>query len=63
MTQSFSTLAFTSIESILTTVGMGLLFGYIFQRTRSIVAPWLAHVLWAVALIPVGAATFVQYSP
>jgi len=58
-----SALAFTSIESILTTVGMGLLFGYIFQRTRSIVAPWLAHVLWAVALIPVGAATFVQYSP
>jgi len=57
-----STLAFTSIESILTTVGMGLLFGYIFQRTRSIVAPWLAHVLWIVALIPVGALTLVQYS-
>lgn len=58
-----STLDVTSIESILTTLGMGLLFGYIFQRTRSIVAPWLAHTFWIVALILVGAMTLVQFSP
>jgi membrane protease YdiL (CAAX protease family) len=57
-----STLDVTSIESILTTLGMGLLFGYIFQQTRSIVAPWLAHTFWIVALILVGAMTLVQYS-
>jgi membrane protease YdiL (CAAX protease family) len=57
-----STLAFTSIESILTALGMGLLFGYIFDRAGNIVAPWLAHALWIVGLIPVGALTVVQYS-
>ena len=57
-----STLPVSSLEGILTTLGMGLLFGYILQRTRSIVAPWLAHALWVVALIPVGAMTIVRYS-
>lgn len=42
---------------------MGVLFGYICQRTRNIVAPWLAHGLWIVALILVGAMTFVQFTP
>jgi membrane protease YdiL (CAAX protease family) len=43
------------------TLAMGLLFGYIFQRTGSIVAPWLAHVLAGLALVLTGAMTFVQY--
>ncbi len=58
-----SALVITSIEGILTTLGMGLLFGYVLQRTRSIVAPWLAHFLWIVALIPVGGLTIVQFTP
>ncbi len=56
-----TTLSMTSPQSLLTTVGMGLLFGYIFRRTRSIFAPWLAHAVWIVALVVVGALTFVQY--
>ena len=44
----------------LTTV-MGLIFGYIFHRTGSIVAPWLAHVLAGLTLVLSGAMTFVQY--
>jgi len=53
----------SSLEGILTTLGMGLVFGYIRQRTDSIVAPWLAHAMMIVALVAVGGMTFVQYTP
>jgi membrane protease YdiL (CAAX protease family) len=51
-----------SISSILTMVGMGLAFGYSFQRTGNIVAPWLAHAMMGVALVSVGGMTFIQYT-
>jgi len=50
-----------SIWGMLFTTGMGLLFGYVFQRTGNIVAPWLAHVLAGVTLVFSGAMAFVQY--
>lgn len=50
-----------SAYGTLFTTGMGLLFGYIFQRTGNIIAPWLAHVLAGLALVLTGAMTFVQY--
>jgi membrane protease YdiL (CAAX protease family) len=50
-----------SAYGMLFTTGMGLVFGYIFQRTGNIVAPWLAHVLAGLALVLTGAMTFVQY--
>ena len=50
-----------SISGMLFATGMGILFGYIFQRTGNIVAPWLAHVLAGLALVLTGAMTFVQY--
>jgi membrane protease YdiL (CAAX protease family) len=50
-----------SVSGMLFTIGMGLLFGYIFQRTGNIVAPWLAHVLAGLTLVLSGAMTFVQY--
>jgi membrane protease YdiL (CAAX protease family) len=43
------------------TIVMGLVFGYAFRRTGSIVAPWLAHVLAGLTLVLSGAMTFVQY--
>jgi membrane protease YdiL (CAAX protease family) len=43
------------------TAVMGLVFGYIFQRTGSIIAPWFAHVLTGLTLVLSGAMTFVQY--
>jgi membrane protease YdiL (CAAX protease family) len=33
-----------SVSGMMFTTGTGLVFGYIFCRTRSIWAPWLAHV-------------------
>jgi membrane protease YdiL (CAAX protease family) len=58
-----SAVSVSSPSGLLTTLGMGLVFGYAFQRTSSIVAPWLAHALMIVALVGVGGMTFVQYSP
>jgi membrane protease YdiL (CAAX protease family) len=46
---------------MLFTTAMGLLLGYVFQRTGNIVAPWLAHVLAGLALVLTGAMTFVQH--
>ena len=34
---------------------------YLVQRTRNIVAPWLAHALMVAATIAVGAMTLVQF--
>ncbi len=50
-----------SLYGIVFTTVMGLVFGYAFQRTRNIVAPWLAHVLAGLTLVLSGAMTFVQY--
>ncbi len=41
----------------------GLLFGYIFRRTGSILAPWLAHAIGGLALVLIGEMQFIQYVP
>ena len=58
-----STLPITSINGILSTFGLGMLFGYVFQRTNNIVAPWLAHTLAGIGAVLVGAMTFIYYNP
>lgn len=50
-----------SLSGMLFTLGMGLLFGYAFERTGNIVAPWLAHVMAGLTLVLTGSMTFVQY--
>ncbi len=45
---------------VLSTFGAGLMYAFAFQRTRSIIAPWLAHVLTGIAFIVVGAMDFTQ---
>ena len=50
-----------SVFGMAFTTVMGLVFGYVFRRTGSIVAPWLAHVLAGLTLVFSGAMTFVQY--
>lgn len=40
-----------------------LLFGYIFRRTGSILAPWLAHAIGGIALVLMGEMSFIQYVP
>jgi membrane protease YdiL (CAAX protease family) len=38
----------------------GLIYGYVFQRTRNILAPWLAHALALVTFIAVGAMVLIE---
>ena len=45
---------------VLSTFGAGFVYAYIFQRTRNIIAPWLAHTLAGVTFIFVGAMDFKQ---
>jgi membrane protease YdiL (CAAX protease family) len=58
-----SSVPVTSIGGFVSCFGLGLLFGYVYQRTGSIIAPWLAHALAGIALIIIGLMSFVQYVP
>jgi membrane protease YdiL (CAAX protease family) len=50
-----------TISSILYMIFMGSVFGYIFQRTNNIIAPWLAHAIAGLALLFTAGMTFFQY--
>jgi len=54
-------LPLSSPFGILSTFVVGLLFGYIHQRTENIVAPWLAHAIGGIALVLIGGMSFIQY--
>lgn len=58
-----ATIPITSVGGVLSTFGLGMLFGYVFQRTDNIVAPWLAHAFSGVGLILAGTLSFIQYTP
>jgi len=59
----------TSIVPITSLIGtisaflLGVIFGYVFQRSNNIVAPWIAHALAGVATVSMGLMSFLQYSP
>jgi len=38
----------------------GLVYAYVFQRTKNIISPWLAHLLTGIVFIIVGAMDFVS---
>jgi membrane protease YdiL (CAAX protease family) len=56
-----ATLPLSSPAGLMSTVLAGLLFGYTFQRTENILAPWLAHAIGGIALVLIGRMSFVQY--
>jgi membrane protease YdiL (CAAX protease family) len=55
-----SSLPLGSLAGMISTFIVGLLFGYIHQRTKNIVAPWLAHAIAGIALVLVGGMRFIQ---
>jgi membrane protease YdiL (CAAX protease family) len=57
-----SSLPLSSLAGIVSTFIAGLLFGFIYQRTQNIVAPWLAHAVAGIALVLVGGMSFIQPS-
>ena len=63
ISQSGAAIRLTSVYGFLALVGLGLVWGYVFQRTRNIIAPWIAHTLAIIGLIATGAMVFVQYTP
>jgi membrane protease YdiL (CAAX protease family) len=46
-------------QGFVATFAAGLVYGYSFQRTGSIVAPWLAHALSGIMFVLMGAGSFV----
>ncbi len=56
-----STLPLSSPLGVASTVVLGLTLGYVYQRTRNILAPWLAHAIAGIGLVLGGTMTFVQY--
>jgi membrane protease YdiL (CAAX protease family) len=47
-----------TLRGFAATFAAGLIYGYSFQRTGNIVAPWLAHALSGIAFICLGAGSF-----
>lgn len=60
---STSSLPINTLPGMVACFAVGLVFGYSFQRTDNIVAPWLAHALAGIALVSIGAMSFIQYTP
>ena len=58
-----STIPVSSVSGFLSTLALGLLMGYVFQRTDNIVAPWLAHALAGISVVFFGMMSFIQYTP
>jgi membrane protease YdiL (CAAX protease family) len=52
-----------TLHGFVTTFGAGLIYGYSFQRTGSIVAPWLAHGFAGIMFVSVGAGSFIDKMP
>jgi membrane protease YdiL (CAAX protease family) len=52
-----------TLSGLAATALAALVLGYVFQRTRSIVAPWLAHAVFGVAFIVMGVGGFVVTTP
>jgi membrane protease YdiL (CAAX protease family) len=56
-----ATLPLSSPLGVISTFAAGLLFGYLFQKTENILAPWLAHAIGGIALVLIGGMSFIQY--
>ena len=52
-----------TLHGLVATFAAGLTYGFCFQRTGSIVAPWLAHALSGIVLITIGAGSFFGQTP
>jgi len=60
---STSTIPIFSVISIITMFCFGMLWGYSFDRTKNIIAPWLAHAIAGIVTVAIGAMTFITYVP
>jgi len=56
-----ATLPLSSTLGVISTFAAGMLFGYLYQKTENILAPWLAHAIGGIALVLIGGMSFIQY--
>jgi membrane protease YdiL (CAAX protease family) len=47
-----------TVQGLAATFAAGLLYGYGFQRTRSILTPWLAHAVAGILFVALGSGSF-----
>ena len=52
-----------TLHGLVATFAAGLIYGYSFQRTGSIVAPWLAHAFAGIMFLFMGAGSFIGQMP
>jgi hypothetical protein len=50
----------TSVAGLLSTFFVGLLYGYSFQRSNNIIAPWLGHTISGIGFVIAGAIDLVH---
>jgi len=55
-----ATFPLESTGGIISTFAAGLAFGYAFQLSKNIIAPWLGHLISGIVFIIIGAMNFVQ---
>jgi membrane protease YdiL (CAAX protease family) len=55
-----ATFPLESMGGIISTFAAGLAFGYAFQMSKNIIAPWLGHLISGIVFIIIGAMDFVQ---
>jgi membrane protease YdiL (CAAX protease family) len=56
---SHSSFPLSTIGGFLATFVAGLIYGYSFQRTQSVIAPWLAHAVAGVIFVIFGVGSFI----
>jgi len=56
-----SSVPLTTLGGFAATFGAGLIYGYSFQRTGSILAPWIAHAFSGIMFLFVGAGGFTDH--
>jgi membrane protease YdiL (CAAX protease family) len=55
-----SSFPLNTLHGLASTFAAGLIYGYSFQRTRNILAPWLAHALALITFLAIGAMVLVE---
>lgn len=58
-----ATLPVTSPVGVATALGLGLVMGYVYDRTGSLLAPWLGHAVAGLGLILAGRMAILVYTP
>lgn len=58
-----ATLPVTSLAGVASALGLGVVMGYVYDRTGSLLAPWLGHAVAGLGLILAGRMAILVYTP